>query len=219
MRAHPLLAVLALTTLAAAQDRDPGRNEGSEEWEFSGGLYYSDPPGSEDRLTPIVYADRGAAHLEARYNYEDLQTLSIFGGWTFAFEGEDGDEEGDEGALSTAFTPMFGAAFGETEGLIPALEFDLGWRELAWYAELEYLFDLEDRDDDFFYSWSTVTWGFTDWLAAGLVIERSKLVDTDLSVQRGLALELRGERVGLSLYAYNLGSDDSYAVVALGFGP
>jgi len=212
MRAHVLLAAVLLAPLASAQDHDPARPDDAERWELSGGLYYSDPPGSEDRVTPILYADRGPLHLEARYNYEDLQTLSVFGGWTFASEEE-------EGAPSAAVTPMLGAAFGETTGLIPALEFDVGWRALAWYAEMEQLFDLEDSDDSFFYSWSTLTWGFTDRFAAGLVVERSKLVDTDLSVQRGLALELRGARVGLSLYAYNLGSDDSYAVLALGFGP
>lgn len=42
----------------------------------------------------------------------------------------------------------------------------------------------------FFYSWSTLTYGLTDWLSAGLVAERTKLVDTDWSLQRGLALEL-----------------------------
>jgi hypothetical protein len=86
-------------------------------------------------------------------------------------------------------------------------------------TEAEYLFDSHERDDDFFYSWSTLTYGFTDWLSAGLVTERSKLVDTDLGLQRGLALEIKRANLGLSLYAYNLGSDDSYAVVALEFAP
>src|SRR6185503_19339628 len=123
--------------------------------------------------------DRGALHLEARYNYEDPETLAVFAGWTVDFEGE----------LEAAFTPMLGAVGGDTDGIAPGLEFDLGWRRLSWSAESEYLFDLDDRDDDFFYSWSTLTYGLTDWLDAGLVTERSKLVDTDYSVQRGLALE------------------------------
>jgi len=181
----------------------------AEAWEFSGSVFYSDPPGSRDRVTPIVYADRGALHLEARYNYEDLETASLFAGWTF--------EHGDELAMS--FTPMLGAVAGDTKGIAPALEFDLGWQRVAWYAEMEYLFDLEDSDDDFFYSWSTLTYGLTDWLRAGLVTERSRLVDTDVSLQRGLALEVARAHLGLSLYAYNIGTDDSYAVVSLGFAP
>ena len=208
-----MFTTLALLLFAPVQAQDPlpvdEHLAAPERWEFSGNLFYSDPPGSEDRLTPIVYADRGAVHLEARYNYEDLETLSVFGGWTFAFEGE----------LEASFTPMLGVVTGETEGLAPALEFDLGWRRFAWYAESEYLFDDEDDDDDFFYSWSTLTYGLTDWLSAGLVAERSKLEDTDWSLQRGLALELQHERLGFALYTYNIGSDDSYTAIALELAP
>ena len=214
--AFAVLAALELLPPGApAQDQHgaaqaPDAVEASETtWELSGSVFYSDPPGSEDRLTPIVYADRGSLHLEARYNYEDLETFAFFAGWTF--------DVGDE--LSAGITPMLGAVVGQTDGIAPGLELDVGWRRLAWYAESEYLFDLDDRDDDFFYSWSTLTYGLTDWLSAGVVTERSKLVDTDHSVQRGLALELARAHVGFSLYAYNLGSDDSYTVVALELAP
>ena len=206
VRALALLPVLA----ASVPAQDPAREgEAPERWEFSASLFYSDPPGSEDRLTPIVYADRGPAHVELRYNYEDLDTAALFAGWNF--------DVGEE--LSAGITPMLGAVAGDTDGIAPALELDLGWRRLAWYTEAEYLFDLHDRDDDFFYSWSTLTYGFTDWLSAGLVTERSKLVETDFSVQRGLALEFAYQRLGFALYAYNLGTDDSYAVVSLGLAP
>jgi hypothetical protein len=160
----------------------------AEGWEFSGNVYYSDPPGSEDRLTTIVYADRGPLHLEARYNYEDLETGSLFAGWTFALADD------SEGELGFDLTPMLGVVAGETDGIAPALEADLGWRRLSWYAEMEYLFDTDDRDDDFFYSWSTLLYDLTDWMSAGVVTERSKLVDTDYSLQHGLALEFTRER-------------------------
>ena len=199
-------AFLLLAPVVAAQDPAPAPEP---TWEVSGSIFYSDPPGSEDRLTPILYADKGPLHLEARYNYEDLETLSLWAGWTFDAQG----------AIEGSLTPMLGAAVGDTDGIAPGLELDLGWRRVAWYAEMEYLFDAHDQDDDFFYSWSTLTYGFTDWLSAGLVAERSKLVDTDWSLQRGLALEFARGSVGFSLYAYNIGSDDSYAVVALELAP
>ena len=77
------------------------------EWELSGSVFYSDPPGSPARLTPILYADRGALHLEARYDYEDLDTLSVFAGRTFEAEGE----------VEVALIPMLGATFGDTRGI------------------------------------------------------------------------------------------------------
>lgn len=198
---------------AAISQQDPvpvhARLAQPESWEFAGTLLYSDPPGSQDRVTPILYADRGPLHFELRYNYEDLDTAALFSGWTFAVA----DEPEREFAFDVI--PMLGVVVGETDGIAPGLELDLSWQRVAWYAEMEYLFDADDHDDDFFYAWSTLTYGVTDWLNAGVVTERSKLVDTDYSVQRGLALELTHENLGLSLYAYNLGSDDSYAVVGL----
>ena len=207
----PAIAGWFVLTHAPALQEDPALRHGTPEqgWELSGTVFYSDPPGSGDRVTPILYADRGALHLEARYGYEDRETLSLFAGWTLE----------DEGDVTVAATPMLGAVFGETTGIAPALELDLGWRRLTWYAEMEYLLDLEERDDDFFYSWSTLTWAFTDWLGAGLVTERSKLVDTDFDLQRGVALQITRGPVGLSLYAYNFGSDDFYATVALDLLP
>ena len=195
----------------AAQDSEPPQVPAPVPvgWEFSGNVFYSDPPGSEDRVTGILYADRGPLHLETRYNYEDLQTLSFFTGWTFEVEG----------TVEAAFVPMLGVVGGDTDGIAPGLEFDIGWRRLAWYAENEYLFDLDDRDDDFFYSWSTLTCGLTDWLDAGVVTERSKLVDTDWSLQRGLALEVHYASVGFAIYAYNIGSDDSYTTISLELAP
>ena len=220
MRSTAVPWVMLLAPMAAAQDAPPADTAQEPPavalpaqpavWELSASVFYSDPPGSDDRLTPIVYAERDALHLELRYNYEDLQTAAFFAGWTF--------EHGDDVAL--ALTPMLGAVAGDTDGIAPALELDLAWQRLSWYGESEYLFDLDDSDDDFFYSWSTLTYGLTDWVSAGMVIERSKLVDTGLSVQRGLALEFQKGSLGLSLYAYNLfDSGDSYAVVALDLAP
>jgi hypothetical protein len=211
------LALHALSPLVAWQEPEPAEPPESvgaqvaeeDTWELSASVFYSDPPGSRDRVTPIVYADRGPLHLELRYNYEDLETASLFAGWTF--------EAGEE--LAASITPMFGAVFGDTEGLAPGLELDVGWRRIAWYSESEYVFGLDDRDDDYFYSWSTLTYGLTDALSAGIVIERTKIVDTDYSVQRGLALQWQRESLGLSLYVYNLGDDDSYVVFALGLAP
>jgi hypothetical protein len=213
MLARTILALSVLAPVAAAQGPALPVKEvppaAEEPWEISGSVYYSDPPGTDDRVTPILYADRGSLHLEARYGYEDDDTASFWAGWTF--------ETGEE--LTAAITPMLGAVVGNTDGFAPGLELDVGWRRISWYAEMEYLFDVHDHDDNFFYSWSTLTYGLTDWLSAGLVTERSKLVDTDYSLQRGLALEFHRAHLGFSLYAYDIGTDDSYTVFALEIGP
>ncbi|MCY2959071.1 MAG: hypothetical protein NTY35_02810 [Planctomycetota bacterium] len=174
-------------------------------WEFALSAFYVDPPGSDQHATTILYADRGPLHLEARYNYEDLDTASLFAGWTF--------EVGEE--LHAAITPMVGGIFGDTNGVAPALLLDVGWSKLTFYSEAEYVFDTDDSDEDYFYSWSTLTWRFSKVLAAGLVSERSKIVDTDLELQRGLTLQVTPGPVGFSLYVYNPASDDAYYTLSM----
>jgi len=203
-----------LSACAAVQERPAPAAEpqaedapAAEEWELSADVFYSDPPGSEGHATTVLKGDRGPVHLEMRYGYEDLDTLSLFAGWNLS-TGE---------TVTADVTPMIGVVGGDTDGVAPGLEAEVAWDRLAWYVEAEYLFDSHDSSDDYFYSWSTLTWGFTDWLRAGLVAERTKLVDTDFEVQVGLAVEISRGPLGVSLYAYDLGTDDEYAVIALGY--
>lgn len=176
-------------------------------WEFALSAYYVDPPGEEGYTTTILYADRGPLHLEARYNYEDLNTTSLFAGWTF--------EVGEE--LHAALTPMFGGVFGDTNGVAPALLVDADWRELNFYTEAEYVFDTDDSDGNYFYSWSTLMWQFSETLAAGVVTERTKIVDTSRNLQVGVALQVTPGPIGFSLYAYNPGSDVDYYTLSVDF--
>jgi hypothetical protein len=207
-------ALIALATARTVPEQDPVATSpapvAADTWEFAGSVYYSRPPGDAgDRLTGVLYADRGRLHLEGRYNYEDLETASVFAGYRFPIEGE----------LSGGVTPMLGGVFGDTDGVAPGVEASLDWRRLAWYVEAEYVFDAHDSGDDFFYSWSTLLYGITDNLRAGLVLERSKLVETSWDVNPGLALEFKVRNMGFSVYAYDIGTDDFYAVVAFQYAP
>lgn len=174
-------------------------------WEFALSAYFIDPPGEDGYTTTILYADRGPLHVEARYNYEDLDTASVFAGWTF--------EVGDE--LHAALTPMIGGVFGDTNGVAPALLVDADWRKLNFYTEAEYVFDTDDSEDNYFYSWSTLMWQFNEEFAAGVVTERTKIVDTNRNLQVGLALTVTPGPIGFSLYAYNPGSDVDYYTLSV----
>lgn len=188
---------LALTSPPAAAE--------APKWEFSLSAFYVDPPGDGPHATTILYADRGQLHFEARYNYEDLDTVSLFAGWTI--------EGGEE--IHAAITPMIGGVFGDTNGVAPGLLLDVGWSKLNFYAESEYLIDADDSDESFFYTWSTLMWQFSPAFGAGVVAERTRIVDTDLEVQRGLALQVMPGPVGFSLYAYNPASDDAYYTLSM----
>ena len=110
-------------------------------------------------MQPTVTFDRDWLHLEARYNYENLDTGSAWVGYNFS-----GGEK-----LAWEFTPMLGGVFGNTTGIAPGYKGSLSWWKLELYSEGEYVFDTGDSSESFFYTWSELIAG-----AGGLVSLRSR---------------------------------------------
>lgn len=178
-----------------------------EAWAFyaSASAYFvEDEP---DYVQPTISADRGLLHLEARYNYEDHDTGSAWIGCNLA--------AGDKFTLE--FTPMLGVVFGNTRGIAPGFEVSLGWRNLTLSSETQYVFDADDSDSNFLYTWSELSWAPSDWWRAGLVVQRTKVYETDFDIQRGLLAGVTLGRLDLTAYVFN--PDDSPTlVIAFGAG-
>lgn len=114
-------------------------------------------------------------HLEGRFNYENFDTGSLFLGYNFSV-GE---------TVTFDATPMIGGIFGDTDGIAPGYEITLGYKWLELYAEGEFVLDLNDSDDNYFYSWSELTVSPADWIYGGRAAQRTKLRDEDSEVQLG----------------------------------
>jgi len=163
-------------------------------WTFSlSGANYLFPY-DPDILMVVAMADRDQLHLEARYNYEALKTGSAFVGWNF---------EGGETVQFTA-TPMAGVAFGDLSGLIPALKLSVGYGIADFYAESEYVIDLNDSEGSFFYSWLELGFTPVDMFRGGGVAQRTRVVRTPLDLDRGIFAQFIREPATVSLYAFNL---------------
>ena len=203
-----MLAILTSTAIALpaiVQEPEPSPEE---PWSFSLALYGFDPPDEDSYLSAIGYADRGALHLEARYQYEELDSVSLFVGHRFSWEGDVGVE----------LVPMAGVVGGDLDGVAPGCSIDMTWKDFEWYAESEYVIDLDDHDGNFLYTWSELTWAATEWMSVGLVAQRTRIRDQELEVDRGLLLELSREALSLSIYLFNPDQDDPYLAMSLGAG-
>ena len=190
---------LALVLGGAAQAAEPETG-----WEFSASLYGYDVPDSEDYWNPNVTADRGRLHLEARYNYEAIDSWSLWAGANFS--------TGESWVFDA--TAMLGGVFGDLEGVAPGFRLSLehGWFGLA--SEGEYFFDTHDSEGNYFYTW-TEAWGApTDWFRAGLAVQRTRTYDSELSVQRGAFAGFTYRRFDVAAYVFNLGWEDPTYVIA-----
>jgi hypothetical protein len=218
------LAALAISLMATrSQGQTPPTNgavttsnasesvldeSGEARWSFSVSAYAYIVPDDRDYAQPTVTADRDWLHVEARYNYENLETGSAWVGYNFG-----GGEK-----LAWEFTPMLGGVFGDMTGVAPGYKGSLSWWKLELYSEGEYVFDTGDSSESFFYNWSELTLAPVDWFRFGLVTQRTRAYETDREIQRGLLVGFSYKAIDLTTYVFNLDDSKPTLVVAVSFG-
>jgi hypothetical protein len=169
------------------------QNEAEKQWSFSASAYAYFVPHSREYVQPTLTADHRWLHLEARYNYEGLDTGSAWVGYNFT-----GGKK-----LTWEFTPMLGGVFGHITGVAPGYKGSLSWWKLELYSEGEYVFDTGDSSGNFFYNWSELTLAPVDWFYFGLVTQRTRLYRTDRDIQRGLLVGFAYKKIKLTTYVFN----------------
>jgi hypothetical protein len=194
------VALLSAGTVASAwgQGIDPGqrsrlaRAQGAE-WVLAGTLQRALVPDEPDTTLGIVTADRGALHLEARWNYEaiDAGTVFVGGNW----------EVGEDWRVS--LTPMLGVAFGSLRGVVPALKASVAWRAFDFYTEAEYVRDSDAKTGSFLYAWSELGFAPADGWRLGFVGQRSRKYDSLPEVQRGVFGQVELGPTTLGLYVFD----------------
>lgn len=155
---------------------------------------------------PAFNADHGHLHLEARYQWEDWRTASVWAGRWFSF--------GD--AFHVDVAPMVGGVFGNTNGLAPGLLVEAEWKRLSFYTSSEHLFDLEDETNSFTYTWMELAVDL-DHLLVGIVAQRTRTFDTELDLQRGLLLLREQGALTFGTYLFNIGWTDPTVAFTLSY--
>ena len=203
--ARMALPLLLVTGAATAQTPSttpptaPAAERAAFAWSASAYTYLV--PDGADYLLPILTGDRGALHLEGRYNYEALEAASAWVGYNLSTGSE----------VTLDFTPMVGGVFGSTTGVALGYEATVGWKTLELYSEGEYLFDVEDPAGNFFYNWSQLSLAPAEWVFFGLVTQRTRVYDTDRELNRGPVLGVAYKAVSLTTFVIN--PDDAAATV------
>ena len=197
--------VLAQAANGAANVSDNA--DDAREWSFSLAIAGYLIPQDQSYGSPTFAADRRWLHLEARYNYENQRTGSLWTGYNLS--------AGDKLVLD--FTPMIGAVFGNMTGVAPGCEFALTYKKVELSSQIEYVFDTADKNGSFLYSWNELVYSPKDWFHAGLVSQRTRAYHTDLDVQRGFSVGIAYKRADFTTYIFNAGWTDPTVVLALSF--
>jgi len=196
----------ALAFLTAAAIAPVFAAEDERAWEFGITAYPTFVRGGDNYTSAIAVADRGALHLEARYNYESVGARSAFVGWTFS---------GGE-AVTWELTPLLGGAWGTTRAFVPGFEASAAWKRFDLYVEAEYVHDSSERNDSYFYAWSELGFRPVEWLRLGIAGQRTRAYGNERDIQRGPFAQLTWGPVTIGGYWFNPGSSEQVFVGSIG---
>jgi hypothetical protein len=214
MRPHAALATIAglavCQSLGATETSTPFEADSKKsdtKWEFSLSTFTFLAQHARDYANPNLTADRDWLHLEARYNYEELKTGSVWLGWNF----------GTGKKLQFEVTPMLGGVFGDITGIAPGYTITVRYRTIELSTQGEYFFDAGTSSGNFFYSWSELSASPADWFRVGIVVERTQASGSNSDVRRGPLIGFKYKEVDLTTYWLAPGSDEATFVFAVTF--
>ena len=170
-------------------------------------------PDGTSYVNPVFTTDHNWLHLEARYNYENLRTGSLWAGYNFSR----GDvENGGEWELDA--TPMIGGVFGRTNGIAPGLEISLKYKnKLELSIANEYVFDTTSKSGNFYYAWPQLTYSPKEWLQVGLVAQHTVAYQNGVNIQRGFLVGFSHGHWEYTTYVFNPGIAGTTVVLELGW--
>jgi len=141
--------------------------------------YYYMRSGENATIVPMAhYTSSRNWYGEARYNYDELETFSLYAGRTFM----------NSGLLSWSATPVIGGLIGKMTGGSVGLNMDMDFDKLFLSSQSQYSFSMDERKDRFFFSWSELGYQATPWLFGGMAMQQTNLYKALGTLETGYML-------------------------------
>jgi len=179
----------------------------SEAWAYSLTVDGYIIPNEQGYASPVFTADRDWLHLEARYDYENLRTGSLWLGYNFTAGKK----------LVFAITPMIGGVFGRTTGIAPGCEASLTYEKVQFSVSNEYVFDTNSKSGNFYYAWPELTYSALKWLKVGLVAQHTQAFHTPVQIDGGFLVGVSYKNAEFTTYVFNPGLATPTVVLEVGY--
>jgi len=131
---------------------------------------------------------------EVRYNYEDINTVSVYAGKKFSVE---------ENEWSYSATPMVGGLMGAMQGAAAGANIDVSYGKLYFSSQSQYAFSMRDRMNKYFFSWSEVGFEALPWLYGGLALQQTNPYREKGVMDGGCTIGLTIKNWTIPLYVFN----------------
>ena len=153
-------------------------------------------------------------YAELRYNYEDIKTLSIYGGKTFS----------GGNRLRYDITPMAGFSTGRFTGISFAFNADLEWESFFISSQTQYSLTIKKKDSiaikknagSFFFSWSELGYNFSRYFFAGLAMQYTRQKGKN-DFKPGFLAGLNFKNLSFPFYLFSPFHPDHYFVLGVNY--
>lgn len=158
-------------------------------------------------LVPILtFEPDNNMYVEARYNYEDFNTFSLYFGRTFS----------TDNIVTYSVTPIMGAVVGKFKGGSIGFNAMIEYNKIFFSSESQYTVSFRESNSDFVFAWSDLAYQPMKWFYLGLSTQQTLLTQKKtLNGELGIALGFIVGRWSFPLYCFIPGNDRPYLVLGV----
>ena len=143
---------------------------------------------------PVLHhVSKKGMYTEMRYNYEALQTASVYAGKSFT----------EKGKLEYTITPMLGLVFGNFNGGSVALNIEATHKKTFASMQTQYTMSTIASENNFFFNWTELGYQPLKWFYAGAstqqTIQRAGNVQSEYGVLAGFIIR----KITIPVYAFS----------------
>lgn len=159
-------------------------------------------------LVPVAYYQSSQNwYAEGRFNYEALNTLSLYAGKTFE----------RKAVISYAASPILGVVLGQMNGGSAGINLQLDFQRFNFNTQTQYTFSVQQRSNNFVYSWSDLTYRITKKFEAGFSVQQTKTYQLKQAFERGLLIKTGYKNWNFPLYVFRPESSERYFVLGINY--
>jgi hypothetical protein len=189
-----IIAVCFMAFVANAQSK-----MGLEQYSYMG-------TGQVSNLAPVAHFEsQHKWYAEVRYNYDNLQTFSVYLGKTFS----------KERRVSYSLTPRLGVLTGLYNGAAVGLNTEITYKTFTFCSQTQYNISSENVCRNFLFSWSELYCQPADCFFAGLSLQQTQLHRTSMLTEPGLLIGLSFRQFRFPLYAFRPFQSEMYFVAGI----
>lgn len=167
---------------------------------------YVGQPGTGSIVPMIHFETNKNWYAELRYNYEDDQTISFFGGKSF--------KGGND--FEYTITPLVGFSVGNFTGVSLANNIESSWHKFYLSSQTQFSVATKATAQNFFFTWSEIGYTITKHFFSGLAVQYTieKLLQ---SFEPGVVVGLEAGNFSFPLYIFSPFKSDRYVVAGVNY--